>query len=194
MMTAFATLDVFAHHYIAQVSSRLCLHAIGDPAVTGDDLRQELYLSLLRGLGRFDPQRGAWTTFVRTVVDHAAIDLVRQFRRPTLGRSIKPALRLQQVPSTDRPAILHPFDVDEMWHGRRTGHWPSPPAERIDLRTDVESMLTRLSPRDRKLCGLLAVKSAVETAATLEIARSTLYERISALRRTFEDHGLSRFL
>lgn len=192
-MDAPPTLDVFTHNYICRTAIRLHGRCIDDPAVTRDDLQQSLYLCLVRQLPNFNPCRGAWTNFVKMVVDHAAIDVRRTFRRPTLGRSVKPSLRLPDLQTFDNALVLRPFDVDLGGHGRRTGYWPLSHTERVDLQTDVESMLQRLNLRDRKLCGLLGLRPTVEAAASLGLARSTIYEQISRLRRTFEDRGLAKY-
>ncbi|MFB9378656.1 ECF RNA polymerase sigma factor SigK [Kineococcus gynurae] len=73
--------DAFAGFYDATVGSvhGVVLRVLRDPAQT-EEVVQEVYLEVWRTAGRFDPLRGAASSFVVTMAHRRAVDRVRSAR------------------------------------------------------------------------------------------------------------------
>jgi RNA polymerase sigma-70 factor (ECF subfamily) len=65
-----------------------------------------------------------------------------------------------------------------------------------DVRIDIDKVIEKLTPAQRRLCALigaegLSIKAAAER---LGIPRATLYEEIKRIRKVFAAHGLDDYL
>jgi RNA polymerase sigma factor (sigma-70 family) len=127
-----------------------------------EDLEQEGLLACWRALRHFDSSRAALRTFVEHVV---ATQLT------TLERARRCRPRLQ------------PFDEDRHQAGSTWAH-------EIELRSDVQRAVNRLSDADRQLALALIGHTPTEVSRLLGVARSTVYERIRHIRTQFVDAGL----
>jgi RNA polymerase sigma-70 factor, ECF subfamily len=129
-----------------------------------DDLEQDLTLELLKRLPAFDPSKGKREPFVYVLLKNAAADLQR---RLMCARKCKQ---------------LGEQAIDD-------------PAERLaELARDVESVLARLPDDLKAIAELLKNRSVSDAARELGIPRTTLNDRVRALRERFEKAGLRDYL
>lgn len=127
-----------------------------------EDLQQIVAPKLAKA--RFDPQRNA-TALAMTIIDRQVHSMVRtRYRdRKVIAQQVREA----------HPQIT------------------PPEVAAVDLRLDVESMMRRLSPRDRRVCeGLLQGLPKRTIAAHLGCTTETVDCAIVRIRRKFADAGL----
>ena len=170
---------------------------VGQAGFTADDvedLEQELAVHLFEQLPKFDPARGAFSTFVDRVVDHKAADILdarfaaRRDCRIYVG-SIDDTVRLREggeVPITD-------LDLEDAVHVQRGISDPSPYAE-AELGIDLERAMAALTPELRDLCRRLLTATIAEISAATGVPRPTLYDRLRQIRGAFERAGLKEYV
>lgn len=137
------------------------------------DVRQELVLALLASLSRFDPAKSTWRTFACQVLDRRAKQLLRDEmarRSREAGRPVGLALR------RDGSAP-------------HTGNARHEDVEAVDLRLDVEQVLSEMPERLRAVCALLASHTPTEAARLAGIPRTSLYRLIEQARPYFRRAG-----
>jgi hypothetical protein len=71
------------------------------------------------------------------------------------------------------------------------GHKRSP-QEQAELALDIAMVLRQLSDEDRQLCLLLQVNTPLELSRDKGLCRSSIYERIKAIRHKFIEAGIHR--
>ena len=133
------------------------------PVADREDFEQEGLTACWRALPHFDPNRGSLRTFVEHVVAARLASLIR---------------------SANRGPAMQPLDSASRCH-------VDPCVGTMGLHADVWRLLNLLSDGDRRLVLLLMEYTPSEVSRMLSIARSTVYERIQRLRRTFADAGLA---
>ena len=134
-----------------------------------DDLRQDLYVAVLRRARQFDASRGAASTFVALVVDHHARDVMaHRFagrRNPRRCASL----------SEDASAVA--------------GTWES--IDRVELRLDVEHALSALDPSTERVAQHFKRGNAADVARWLNLTRGQVRQQLLLLRRRFTELGLA---
>ena len=170
---------------------------VGQAGLTADDLEdleQELTIHLFEQLPKFDPTRGAFSTFVDRVVDHKAADILdARFAacrdcRLRVG-SIHDPVRLQD----GGEVLVEDMDLDDAVQVQR-GIGGRSPHEEADLRIDLERALAALTPEQRDLCLRLLTSTIAEISATTGVPRPTLYDRLRRIRVAFERAGLREYV
>jgi len=129
------------------------------------DLVQECLLELWRKRLAYDPRRGSWPTFTESIVANRLATLMRH-------KNARCRRRLIEV------------DMDSL-----SDCLPTPDG-RIELRTDVRRVLSRVAPFDRAVALSLAECPAAETASRLCVGRATVYRAIGRLRAEFISAGI----
>jgi hypothetical protein len=81
-------------------------------------------------------------------------------------------------------------DEYESQMGRRSMPW----AQHAELRADVDTAISLLTPELALVATLLKSVGAVEASRRLNLSRASLYRRIAIIRRVFEVAGLNRYL
>ncbi|HSW45693.1 MAG TPA: sigma-70 family RNA polymerase sigma factor [Phycisphaerae bacterium] len=139
------------------------------------DLRQDLWLALLRASRRFDPARCPIERFVGMVLNRHCKHHVRQFAQARTNRP-------QQVAWDHRmeAVLLDPQAEADLRH--------------VDLRHDVQALLAQLPRPQRRLCKALMHRPPYQAARHLGISASTLYRQIRRLRPRFAEAGLDGIL
>lgn len=130
-----------------------------------DDVEQDITLEVLRRLPRFDEARGARRSFLRLLVEHAAADLLHRAARPR-----------PRAGETVEPAV-----------GDRATRLAA-------LARDVEAVLAALPADLRTLAEVLKTRSVTEAAEFLGVPRTTLNDRVRALRERFAGAGMRDYL
>jgi RNA polymerase sigma factor (sigma-70 family) len=126
-------------------------------------MEQSAIIRVWRALPSYNPALGTLSTFVERVVRNESISFLRS---QTNGRRGE-ALSLAAMP------------VD-----------PTPP---IELRIDIRVGLSLLPDQERAVAAGLMAHTPTEVARRLGVARSTVYQRMLAIRRLFESIGLRSF-
>lgn len=85
-----ALLELY-HRYVRAVYS-LATYIVRDQAI-GEDITQEVFMTLWQKAYLFDPARGRFSTWLLNITRHRAIDILRQQRR-----RIQPTLSLEASP------------------------------------------------------------------------------------------------
>ena len=170
---------------------------VGQASFTADDLEdleQELTIHLFEQLPKFDPTRGAFSTFADRVVDHKAADILdARFAacrdcRLRVG-SIHDPVRLQD----GGEVLVEDMDLDDAVQVQR-GIGGRSPHEEADLRIDLKRALATLTPEQRDLCLWLLTSTIAEISATTGVPRPTLYDRLRRIRVAFERAGLREYV
>jgi RNA polymerase sigma-70 factor (ECF subfamily) len=145
------------------------------PHAERDDIEHELLLDVLRRLPKFDPDKGDRESHLRTVVEHAVLNLVRSSRAAKRGKG--------------RTTPLDSIPVDEPGLGR-----PDVDLAGADLVMDIQELLGRLPAELRRIAELLQSLSPTETARSLGISRVTVYSRLREIRSLCERSDLAKYL
>jgi len=150
-------------------------HLLGNLGLNPDDLadlRQELRLAAWSAAGRLDRSRGRDAAFFRTVLNRCTAKFLRGLFTPKRDRR-------RERPHAD-------LDGSRCARKRRVADDPG----QSDLQIDLEKVLGKLSPRERRLAELLKTHSLAGAARALATPRTTLASAVRRLRRRFEAAGL----
>jgi RNA polymerase sigma factor (sigma-70 family) len=147
----------------ARIRVGSAMRARSVPPADRDDLVQELAIACWRAAATFDPAKASLRTFIECVVANRLASAIRTARR--------------------RPAMQPLDSVAEIGI--------APLAMMFDLRSDVASILDRLSVADRRVAVALMEYSPTEAGRNLKIARSTVYQHIGRLRARFMAAGIT---
>jgi len=172
----------FAARYIRRKSRQLLGHASlrkSDRA----DVEQELKLEVWKAIPNFDPAAGDWRSFVATIVERQAEQLL--IHRRAAKRNQNNAIESLDVLVTDADGVEvslasqigpdHRFSV--------TGVQQLDDLEHTELRIDVETILAPLTDDQRELLHELAELSQLDVASLRGISRRTLRGLLEQARR-----------
>ena len=159
-------LDAFARGYLTSAARRLDATVPCVPC-DAEDYLQDLQLNLWKRQPKFDATRSRWTTFVRLVTDHRAIELRFRCLR---GRCHAQA-----------PVVTL---------GDKATEWPDRESNLDSLRLDMAAWVESLDPDEQKLCRSLMRNSTSETARELDFPRTTVIDKISRLCKRYERTSL----
>ena len=191
LRNTYAGIDPYAVRVV-----RLTTHALvkrgGIPAADRQDVEQELMLDLLRRLPRFDASRASLRTFTARVVAHCATRIVaaaweaRRMARRTesLHEEVEDGQggRVEQWETLDT-------DCDRRRPGRQSAD-----GESLDLRLDVDALLSDLPREMRELCEGLRRHSVAGLGRATETARGRLWRRVPSVRARFVAAGIDAYL
>jgi RNA polymerase sigma-70 factor, ECF subfamily len=144
------------------------LPGLGD----AQDIQQTLLEDVLQRLPTFDDARAGVKTFICRLIDHRIATLLESQRAVRRGGG-------------RRPTSLDNRNDDE------SGAWALCDASASgafagqDLALDVAAIMRTLAPPLRDLCERLRTRTPTEIAQETGLARSVIYQRISALRDIF---------
>jgi RNA polymerase sigma factor (sigma-70 family) len=158
-----------------------------DPA----DVEHDLIVHVLRQASRYDPARGAVTTFVARVVETAAAMLIRERKR--LKRAAgHGAISLEQTGPRDdrRRAALGDVVVEDDLR-RRCGGRTRNEKRDAELSADVARALETLTPRQREIAKRLTRAAEASVAREMDISRRQVRKAVEAIRKRFEEAGLT---
>ena len=135
-----------------------------------DDLTQYLRKELLCRAHRFRPAQGAWSTFVRRVLEGEFKRWLRHHLRERRDR------RLSQSIHGDDGSILNPWAAalpDPTTAGRSAS---------AVMRDDLATVLAALDPTDRSVAETLMQMGPLQAARHLGCSRSEIYRVMNRLR------------
>lgn len=156
-------------------STPLVAHVVGScgaswASVPDDDTWQETALRLLQRGHRFDPRRGTWTAYVTTIARSVATDLSRKAH----GRGA-----IRRLGYRDDLDVVGADDSGD-----------SPDFALTELHLDVQLVLSRLSPRDRRVAELIPSHTVQQIADLLGVAYITVKRSRARIRRALINAGL----
>ncbi|MBF9055707.1 hypothetical protein HKCCA1065_03680 [Rhodobacterales bacterium HKCCA1065] len=165
-------------------------HSGAAPGLDAEDIAQELREEVLRRAEQFDPDRACFDTFVDRIVKNRIADLARQsqaakasrktqsFATPILAQDGHEGLTLADTLSETSPA----FGADDFAATHGAG-----------LKSDVARFLASLCPSSRCIAIAVSQGSVSDAARILGLHRSTIYERLSAIRKAAIAMGLDGY-
>lgn len=161
------------------------------PGMNAEDIKQDLRLHLYRRNDRFDPSRGKYDTFADRVLENRIASLAAPTERlraerawvdfdvPSEGRDDDEMLPLSEtLPESAAPHAAAARSPDEAY----------------GLVRDVRRFLAGLPPACRALALALIDMSPTEAAQALGIHRSTVYARLTTIRKAAEALDLAAYL
>jgi DNA-directed RNA polymerase specialized sigma24 family protein len=142
------------------------------PVDAWEDLRQDLALDYVRRAPGFNPARGQWESFViAIIIHHGAVLAARMNRRR------KREVLVADMESAEERGLPGSIVID--------------PIRSVELRLDVQKVLTGLPVQLREVAHYLSQFSVRETCGLTGRSRSGIYKCISRLRVAFRAAGLS---
>lgn len=134
----------------------------GFPKQDAEDFRQELLVDLFARLKHFDPARGPFGAFAKTVMRHQASRLAKRHcdRLTAQGGAMLPLEAITGA-ATDHASVSSKL-----------------PDDQLALQTALKS----LYPSDRRFCHALSQHPVAELAQADFGSRSSIYRRIRRLR------------
>ena len=157
----------------AKHHARRIAHRVIDPSTDISDISQSLFLAALRRIGRFDPWRATWSTFVDLLVEHAAWDYTKERlpHRRHAGGSLDDPARLGATPS---PGLEE----------------PDPTFTQAERALDVERAIEALPEHLRRLCRLLQLEPPSVAQRRSGLSQAEFYRQITEIRMRFRAFGL----
>ncbi len=179
----YGGVDSYAAFFIAYKARTL----IRMPMFTVDDyedIQQELMLAYLLAEPQFDCNHGDKRSFIKTVVNNKAIDIVRKAEFP-MRWSGSANLSLDMPMSEDGCSLLDMLDSTQSLWGTpffldSQYAWES--------RHDFQSLFLKMPKDLQELCVLLSQHKPKEIIDLLRIPASTLYSRIERLRKFIKEN------
>lgn len=138
----------------------LCYRFTGN-STTAEDLSQEVFLRVYRTLGSYQPEYGAFATWLTSVTRNLLVDHYRRTRRDQLTDSIDDAPQAAEIHSP--------------------GRTPHQQAEAMELSTQVQMGLAKLSPELREAVILRDLQGMeyAEIRRVLQVPEGTVKSRIN---------------
>ena len=167
-------IDKYASYLIRKKANQLLAGGQLPAYMDRDDVQSELMVHLLERLAQFDPTKGKWSTFVKTVICRKLRDLCARLQT---AQSMAAQDLDGESPDSQRHRHL---EVAEPTH-----------EELVDLRLDQYAVVSSLSDEDQLLCAELSRSDTTTAAAkSLGCSRSHVYGRIRSFRAIMERQGL----
>ena len=160
------------------------------PGFDIDDIEQELRADLIRRAQRYDATKSSYDTFADRIIANRIATLASATKAMHAERTMQSldvpvgdedgdgSLTLSEV--LPESAALDPVDEFSRMHGP-------------GLRGDVGKLLAALCPATRQVAIAVSHLSVSEAARALGLHRSTVYERLAAIRRTATRLGLDGY-
>lgn len=156
------------------------------------DLEQSLLLAVWRAAPHFDPAAGDWESFVATVVERHAAQIV--IRRRRAKHRLDGTVHSLDVLVKDADGVDVPLatQIGPQHREGLTGRYAPSEAERFEAKHDVAVMLDAAPPRTRQLCEQLQFQSEREVAEANQIERRTVRVHLRRLRDKFNGERIPK--
>ncbi len=159
-----------------------------------EDIEQELWKDLIERQTRFDPERGAETTFIATVVNNGVASLIEHRGAAKRDYRTRVCSLDEEVGFGDETGSLRHGTVDKEAYLKATGGLSRTDLEHRDLRIDVRRAIKCLPPELRKIAQLLFEMNVSEVASYTGIPRTTIHDKCKAIGRLFRERGVDRWV
>ena len=157
-----------------------------------EDLQQGMWIRLLQASSKFDPHRGACRSFVRSVLRNYCRNLIRERRAHKRGpRKLKSLSSLVMDQEGNLVGLGNQLN-ERHARGLRNVHSRSD-QERCELRLDLQSVMAKLTEKERLICQHLKCMTPAEVARELDVPRSTVDSCCKRIRRQFENADLQDY-
>ncbi|MEO5346873.1 MAG: hypothetical protein H7834_10915 [Magnetococcus sp. YQC-9] len=145
-----------------------------------EDIEQEMMLHIHRQLPLHNPAKASMETFISRLIGNFTITLHRQTMVGGIGEL--------QLVSLNEPVLNEYGDICELIADITADNsfWPHHEAawhESVENRLDAALVLKRLPPSIRRLALLYMMESVSSVSRSGGVARQTVYEAISRIRR-----------
>lgn len=158
------------------------------------DIEQELKLRLIESFPTFNPEVGHWRPFVVTVTARCISKFLRLRCAQRRGSLVPDESLSSLVPDVTGARVELGSQLEQRHLTARTGGSDRNDQDHFEMRHDVAVVLASLPPDLRRLCKLLKTCNQSEAARKLGIARTTLRDKLEAIRQAFEEAGLHESL
>ena len=159
-----------------------------------DDLKQEMWVDLLRRIPRFESDRAKLETFIDRILTHRAAAILghqcevsRDYRRGRESLST-------ETEDADGQTVELAQTLAENVHDLRTGAVTRPDLGQMELASDIQAVLATLPAPLRELCQLLKTEHISVAADKLGITRHEASARADKIREHFENARLGDYL
>lgn len=189
-------IDAYVKKLISVKAARLA-KCSNDPAVSPEDMEQELYLELLKQSDKYNPDRASFHTFAKHVICAHMETIIRKSHASKRGRNIEKISIHEQESGEDFKdcmTLIEKIDAQDAIH--LMGGNSLSEIDRIERIKEIRSLLKTLPKELRKACDLIMQeKSISETAEIMEVSRpSFYYQKILPLRKIFTEEFSINFI
>ncbi|MHB1002024.1 MAG: sigma factor [Armatimonadota bacterium] len=159
-----------------------------------EDLQQELLVHLLERLPRYDPARAAMRTFIDRLLDNKIRSMIKRRQNKKHDYSIESVSLSQIIGSGDSDLLLLEEIIDYEDCMLLNGWITSTKTEQIDLKFEVESILSLLPDDLRSLCDHLKTKSITEIIKETGEDRNRINHKIRKIRKLLKMTELKNYI
>jgi RNA polymerase sigma-70 factor, ECF subfamily len=162
----------------------------GITAQDRDDLIQQLFLEYLERIGRFDPERGSYKTFVNCLIRNQAISIVRVRKRQLREATL---CALASTPAEDPDDETHAAgstEINQDVVAMATGRASRPAAELLHLRIDVYHAVNSLPPHLRDIGDRVVAEGVTDVSQALGRSETRIYQLLWKIRAAFTEFGV----
>ncbi len=143
-----------------------------------EDLRQEFLLALIKVSKTYDPNKGPAGALITGTLNRRYKKFVRKFKLDQ-QRAFNDAMGYE--------------DVDPEFEETRIDPTQSHQLALTEHRMDIESVLSKLAPKQQRICRLLQHHSIAETAEILEQSRQNIFYVLGTIRKRFIEAGFENY-
>lgn len=189
-------LEMYAEHINTQLdrAARQILKAGNMPAVDIEDIKQELFLHLLRRLPSYDPDRGELKAFITYTIDRRSPRVLDAMRAGGAECGMSVYSLYEPVPGECGDCITREDAIDDQEYRLSVGTISRSAQEQAEMRADIHRVLRLLTPRHKDLCQRLMVKNINQVALEMGVSRQWIYSQIHRLRPIFSQFGMEDYL
>jgi RNA polymerase sigma factor (sigma-70 family) len=165
------------------------------PRTDQEDVEQTLYESLLKAWPSYNPNQGRWIPFAERALQNACKVLQRDRFAPKRDcrRNVSLSVTVhlgEETGSTELAQLIEQRDA-----GNHLGIVHREETETLELREDIATLIANLPYELRELARALKHdESILEVSRRTRVPRSTLYYRLSRVRKAAENAGLAEYL
>jgi RNA polymerase sigma factor (sigma-70 family) len=180
--------------FLIQKKARALVGRCGFTKSDIKDLEQELWLDLLNRENRFDPVKGAETTFIAMIIDNRVATIKEH--RSAKKRDYRTRIDSldEEIEGEDGSKMLRHEIVTKDTYLSKSGDMGRVEADQLDRRADISLAIQSLSPRQRMIARLLQTFSITDAARISGVPRTTVNEIRNAIRKKFKKLGIDDWL
>lgn len=176
----------------AEAKARQMVGNYGWTKTDQDDIVHDLILAFIEAWPKYNPKRSKPQTFISRIIDNALKDMIKH-RQAAIRDYRRNSCSLNDLvpdPENDEKEISrYKLISQEQSYAHRSGSRLSD-LQRLQLQMDIEKVYEALTVAQMEICELLKYHSKTATARELNMAFSTLKDRILKIREVFIAYGV----